>query len=74
MLFAGRLSPEKGIEDLLAVAAGLELVVAGDGPLRPLVPQALGMVPRGELYRLLDAQGRGAAEPTVLVDLLAGKR
>jgi 3-hydroxyisobutyrate dehydrogenase len=27
-----------------------------------------------ELYRLLDAQGRGAAEPTVLVDLLAGKR
>jgi 3-hydroxyisobutyrate dehydrogenase len=27
-----------------------------------------------ELYRLLDAQGRGAQEPTVLVDLLAGKR
>ena len=54
VLFAGRLSPEKGIEDLLAVADGLQLVVAGDGPLRPQVPQALGMVPRGELYRLLD--------------------
>jgi 3-hydroxyisobutyrate dehydrogenase len=27
-----------------------------------------------ELYRLLDAQGRGGEEPTVLVELLAGKR
>jgi len=27
-----------------------------------------------ELYRLLDAQGRGAQEPTVLVELLEGKR
>jgi 3-hydroxyisobutyrate dehydrogenase len=27
-----------------------------------------------ELYRLLDAQGRGGEEPTVFVDLLAGKR
>ena len=27
-----------------------------------------------ELYRLLDAQGRGSAEPTVLVELLAGTR
>jgi 3-hydroxyisobutyrate dehydrogenase len=27
-----------------------------------------------ELYRLLVAQGRGASEPSVLVDLLAGKR
>ena len=44
VLFAGRLSPEKGIEDLLAVADGLDLVVAGDGPLRSQVPQALGMV------------------------------
>ena len=31
-----------------------DLVVAGDGPLRPEVPQALGMVPRAELYDLLD--------------------
>ncbi|MGH2994746.1 MAG: glycosyltransferase family 4 protein [Gaiellaceae bacterium] len=54
VLFAGRLSPEKGIEDLLAVADGLELVVAGDGPLRHRVPQARGMLPRAELYRLFD--------------------
>ena len=54
VLFAGRLSPEKGIEDLLAVADGLHLVVAGDGPLRPQVPQALGMLPRERLYERLD--------------------
>jgi glycosyltransferase involved in cell wall biosynthesis len=58
VLYAGRLSPEKGIEDLLAVADGLRLVVAGDGPLRPRVPQALGMLPRDELSRLY---GRAAA-------------
>ena len=52
VLFAGRLSPEKGIEDLLAVADGFPLVVAGDGPLRHAVPGALGMVPRPELNRL----------------------
>ncbi len=57
VLFAGRLSPEKGIEDLLAVADGLRLVVAGDGPLRPQVPQALGMLPREKLYECL---GRAA--------------
>lgn len=54
VLFAGRLSPEKGIEDLLAVAEGLALTVVGDGPLRPSVPQALGMLPRRELYAQLD--------------------
>lgn len=52
VLYAGRLSPEKGVEDLLAAADGLHLVVAGDGPLRPQVPQALGMLPREELSRL----------------------
>jgi glycosyltransferase involved in cell wall biosynthesis len=54
VLYAGRLSPEKGIEDLLAVAEGLRLVVAGDGPLRPRVPQALGMLPRERLYEQVD--------------------
>ncbi len=53
VLYAGRLSPEKGVEDLLAAAGGLNLVVAGDGPLRPVVPQARGFVPRAELERLL---------------------
>jgi glycosyltransferase involved in cell wall biosynthesis len=52
VLYAGRLSPEKGIEGLVAAADGLHLVVAGDGPLRPQVPQALGMLPRDELSRL----------------------
>ncbi len=52
ILFAGRLSPEKGILDLLEAARGLPLVVAGDGPLRALLPEALGMVPHDELLRL----------------------
>ena len=52
VLFAGRLSPEKGIDDLLAAADGLPLVVAGDGPLRGRVPGALGFVSRDELARL----------------------
>jgi glycosyltransferase involved in cell wall biosynthesis len=54
VLFAGRLSPEKGIADLVAATDGLPLVVAGDGPLRKLVPTALGFVPHRELERLYD--------------------
>jgi glycosyltransferase involved in cell wall biosynthesis len=54
VLFVGRLSPEKGIEELLAATDGLNLVVAGDGPLRERVPQALGFVPPDELARLYD--------------------
>jgi len=53
VLFAGRLSPEKGVEELLTAAAGLPLVVAGDGPLRERVPEALGWIRRPELERLL---------------------
>jgi glycosyltransferase involved in cell wall biosynthesis len=52
VLFVGRLSPEKGIEELLAATDGLDLVVAGDGPLRERVPQALGFVSPDELARL----------------------
>jgi glycosyltransferase involved in cell wall biosynthesis len=52
ILFAGRLSREKGIRELVAAADGLPLVVAGDGPLRREVPGALGFVPRDELERL----------------------
>jgi glycosyltransferase involved in cell wall biosynthesis len=54
MLFAGRLSPEKGILELVEAAQGHPLVVAGDGPLRPQVPQARGWLPHGELERLYD--------------------
>jgi glycosyltransferase involved in cell wall biosynthesis len=53
VLYAGRLAPEKGVEELVTAARGLPLVVAGDGPLRDRVPGALGWVPRPELERLL---------------------
>jgi glycosyltransferase involved in cell wall biosynthesis len=52
VLFAGRLSAEKGIPELVAATEDLNLVVAGDGPLRHLVPDALGFVPHDELERL----------------------
>jgi glycosyltransferase involved in cell wall biosynthesis len=45
LLYVGRLSEEKGVRELAAAAAGLPLVVVGDGPLRSLFPQALGFVP-----------------------------
>src|SRR5207253_9635771 len=54
VLFAGRLSREKGILELVEAAREINLVVAGDGPLRSQVPGALGFVPHrelGELYQ-----------------------
>jgi glycosyltransferase involved in cell wall biosynthesis len=53
ILYVGRLAPEKGIHELAEATRGLNLVVAGDGPLRPLVPNALGFVPHAEVERLL---------------------
>jgi glycogen synthase len=53
VLFVGRLSPEKGIRELVDATDGMNLVVAGDGPLRHLVPRALGFVPHDEVERLL---------------------
>jgi glycosyltransferase involved in cell wall biosynthesis len=52
VFYAGRLSPEKGVLELVEAARGLNLVVAGDGPLRRQVPQALGFVPPDELALL----------------------
>ena len=52
ILFAGRLSREKGILELVEAARGLPLVIAGDGPLRDQVPEALGMLPHHELGAL----------------------
>jgi glycosyltransferase involved in cell wall biosynthesis len=55
VLYAGRLSPEKGILDLLAAADnGIKLTIAGDGPLRDRVPGALGFVSHDELGPLYD--------------------
>ena len=52
VLYAGRLSPEKGVLELVEAAEGMTLVVAGDGPLRDRVPAARGFVPPTELARL----------------------
>ena len=57
VLYVGRLSPEKGIEELVAATRGLNLVVCGDGPLRGLVPGALGFVSSADR----DARYRRAA-------------
>jgi len=54
VLFAGRLSREKGILELVEAAREMNLVVAGDGPLRPQVPGALGFLPHRELGELYE--------------------
>jgi glycosyltransferase involved in cell wall biosynthesis len=54
VLYVGRLSPEKNIDTLLEAVGDLNLVVAGDGPLRERVPNALGAVPHAEVERLLE--------------------
>lgn len=52
VLYAGRLSPEKGVLELVEATRGLTLVVAGDGPLRSRVPEARGFVAHDELQGL----------------------
>jgi glycosyltransferase involved in cell wall biosynthesis len=55
VLYAGRLSTEKGILDLLAASDnGMKLTIAGDGPLRDRVPGALGFVSHDKLGPLYD--------------------
>jgi phosphatidyl-myo-inositol dimannoside synthase len=54
ILYAGRLSAEKGVRELVAAVDGFPVVVVGDGPLRPEVPQARGFVPHDELEALYD--------------------
>ena len=49
VLFAGRLSEEKGILEFVEATAGLPRRIAGDGPLRARVPEAAGFVPPSEL-------------------------
>jgi glycosyltransferase involved in cell wall biosynthesis len=49
VLYAGRLSEEKGVLELLEATVGLERVVVGDGPLRPRIPDAAGFIPPAEL-------------------------
>jgi glycosyltransferase involved in cell wall biosynthesis len=52
VLYAGRLSEEKGVLELVEATRGMKLVVAGDGPLRGRVPAARGFVPNDELQAL----------------------
>ncbi len=54
VLYAGRLSAEKGVLELVQAARDLPLVVAGDGPLRDRVPGALGFVPHDRLLGLYE--------------------
>ncbi|HLY85184.1 MAG TPA: glycosyltransferase family 4 protein [Gaiellaceae bacterium] len=54
VLYVGRLSPEKNVDTLVEAVGDLNLVVAGDGPLRDRVPNALGAVPHAEVERLLE--------------------
>jgi glycosyltransferase involved in cell wall biosynthesis len=49
VLYVGRLSEEKGVRELAAATEGLPRVVVGDGPLRPLFPDAVGFVPPARL-------------------------
>lgn len=52
VLFAGRLSAEKGVEELIEATVGLDVRIVGDGPLRDRIPAATGFVSRDELSRL----------------------
>jgi glycosyltransferase involved in cell wall biosynthesis len=49
VLFAGRLSEEKGIQDFVQATEGLPRVIVGDGPLRERVPEAVGFVAPADL-------------------------
>src|SRR5437016_8342890 len=54
VLYVSRLAPEKNVDTLVEAVGDLNLVVAGDGPLRERVSNALGAVPHAEVERLLE--------------------
>jgi glycosyltransferase involved in cell wall biosynthesis len=49
VLYAGRLSEEKGVMDFVEATEGLPRVIVGDGPLRSRIPEAVGFVPPSQL-------------------------
>ena len=52
VLYVGRLSPEKNIDVIAEATEGLPRIVAGDGPLRDLLPDTLGFVGPQEVSQL----------------------
>jgi glycosyltransferase involved in cell wall biosynthesis len=67
VLYVGRLSPEKNIDVIARATEGLPRIIVGDGPLRDLVPDALGFLPHDELSELYDR-----ASVVVLVSNMEG--
>ncbi|HEV2592453.1 MAG TPA: glycosyltransferase [Gaiellaceae bacterium] len=51
VLYAGRLSAEKGVLEFAEATEGLDRWIVGDGPLRAQIPDALGFVPPSEIGR-----------------------
>jgi glycosyltransferase involved in cell wall biosynthesis len=49
VLYVGRLSEEKGVAELAEATRDVPRVIVGDGPLRELVPDAVGFVPPSAL-------------------------
>jgi glycosyltransferase involved in cell wall biosynthesis len=49
VLYAGRLSEEKGILEFIEATEGLARVIVGDGPLRRRVAGAIGFVPPAQI-------------------------
>jgi glycosyltransferase involved in cell wall biosynthesis len=49
VLYAGRLSEEKGVLDFVEATEGLPRVIVGDGPLRARIPEAVGFVAPSQL-------------------------
>jgi glycosyltransferase involved in cell wall biosynthesis len=49
VLYAGRLSEEKGVLEFVEATEGLPRVIVGDGPLRARIPGALGFAPPSQL-------------------------
>jgi glycosyltransferase involved in cell wall biosynthesis len=67
VLYAGRLSVEKNIGVIAVATHGLPRIIAGDGPLRDLLPDTLGFVPHEQIGELYDR-----ASVVVLVSQMEG--